>query len=237
MVSVMIADDNTDLNKMYCKFLTNDKDINVISSTIDGKDTLEKYRILKPDILLLDLELPSMSGIEIINELCKDISERNKCNIIVISGNALYRYNLLNTSKIYRIMPKPVEIENIIQTIKEIKECEIQKEIPKKDLNDLLYSLNFNLYYNGTDYLIDAINIGYTNPILLKNIQELYTEVAKKRNISTNNVKWGIRNSIDTMVNNTNESEIYSTLKMVNTHRRMTPKCFIPLVVSYFLHN
>ena len=43
MIRVMVADDNMDLNNLYCKFLTKDKDIKIISQTTDGKETLEKY--------------------------------------------------------------------------------------------------------------------------------------------------------------------------------------------------
>ena len=78
MIRVMVADDNIDLNNMYCKFLTKDKDIKIISQTTDGQETLEKYQELKPDLLLLDLEMPKISGLEIINYLSKDTIEKNK---------------------------------------------------------------------------------------------------------------------------------------------------------------
>ena len=47
----MVADDNIDINNMYCKFLTKDKDIKIISQTTDGQETLQKYQELKPERL------------------------------------------------------------------------------------------------------------------------------------------------------------------------------------------
>lgn len=120
MIKVMVADDNIELNSMCCKFLTNDKDIEVVSTTTDGENTLKNYLETKPDVLLLDLDLPKLSGLEIINDLCLDTEEKKKCNIIVISGNIDMRHNLYNTSKVFRIIPKPADFDYILDTIKEM---------------------------------------------------------------------------------------------------------------------
>ena len=58
MIRVMIAEDNTSLNHLCCNYLTNDKDIQIVFSAYDGEETLEKYKELRPDVLLLDLDLP-----------------------------------------------------------------------------------------------------------------------------------------------------------------------------------
>ena len=43
-------------------------------------DAFEKYLEIKPDVLLLDLDLPKISGIEVINFLSRFSEERDKCN-------------------------------------------------------------------------------------------------------------------------------------------------------------
>ena len=121
MVKVMIADDNIDLNSMYCKFLTNDKSIEVVSSTTDGETTLDEYLKYKPDLLLLDLDMPKINGLEIINKLSYDTTEKSKCNIIVISGSTEMRFQLLNTAKVYRIIPKPTSPQHVLDVIKEFE--------------------------------------------------------------------------------------------------------------------
>lgn len=62
----MIADDNKDSNYCCRIFLAKDTSINIVSCTLDGLTTLERYLNLKPDILLLDLDLPTISGVEIL---------------------------------------------------------------------------------------------------------------------------------------------------------------------------
>lgn len=233
MIQVMIADDNLDLNNLCCNILSKDKDIQIISSTLDGESTLKDYMQLKPDVLLLDLDLPKMNGIDIINNICLDETEKKKNNIIIISGNTELRYNLFNTSKIFRIMPKPVDFNDVISTIKEIVTENNYIPIVEKEIRNFLFSLNFNLYADGTRYLIDAIKLGSENIRLVRNIKTLYDEVAELHSTSSNTIKWGIRNAIETMNHNTTKHEINKTFH-INYDKKMTPKYFIPLVISYF---
>lgn len=233
MIKVMIADDNVALNDLCCNILTKDKDIQIVSHTLDGEATLKKYNELKPDVLLLDLALPKMNGLDIINNLCLDENEKKKNNIIILSGDAPLRYNLLNTSKVFRIMPKPFDFETILYTIKEIANEENKKEITNKEIRDFLFTLNFNLYADGTIYLIDALKLGIKNPRLLRNIKDIYEQVAKLHSIPSTSIKWGIRNAIETMNHNTTQNEINAKFNITYT-KKMTPKNFIPLVISYF---
>ena len=233
MIQVMIADDNLDLNNLCCNILSKDKDIQIISSTLDGESTLKDYMRLKPDVLLLDLDLPKMNGIDIINNICLDETEKKKNNIIIISGNTELRYNLFNTSKIFRIMPKPVDFNDVISTIKEIATENNYIPIVEKEIRNFLFSLNFNLYADGTRYLIDAIKLGSENIKLVRNIKTLYDKVAELHSTSSNTIKWGIRNAIETMNHNTTKHEI-NKIFHINYDKKMTPKYFIPLVISYF---
>ena len=76
MIRVMVAEDCMEQYYDCCEFLTKDKDIEIISRTVDGKSTIKEYLSNKPDILLLDLELPNLNGIEVINKLSLDIIEK-----------------------------------------------------------------------------------------------------------------------------------------------------------------
>lgn len=83
MRKIMIADDNKEFNSCCRNFLTKDSSIDIITCTIDEVTTLEKYLNLRPDILLLDLNLPTLNGIEIINRLTSLPNEKHLCNIII----------------------------------------------------------------------------------------------------------------------------------------------------------
>lgn len=81
-------------------------------------------------------------------------------------------------------------------------------ELSDKKLRKLLFTLNFNIYSEGTKYLIDAINIAYQKPYLLNKMKDIYAIISIKYSISEKSVKWSIRNSIETMNRNTSDKEI-----------------------------
>jgi len=233
MVQVMIAEDNIELSSMYCRFLTKDKNINVISKTRDGEKTIEMYQALKPDVLLLDLDMPKLNGIEVINQISKDSDEKNKCNIIVISGNVELMHKLFNTAKVYRIMPKPTNLDEVLSLIKDISNA--PKELDQIKLKSLLLELKFNLYSKGTLFLMDAINIAYNNPVLLCKIEDLYSRVSMKNNLSVNKIQRSIRSSIDVM-NNHISPELLRSFFHIYNNDIIAPKYFFTIIIEY-LYN
>lgn len=233
MITVMIAEDNILLSKKYAEFLTKDKNINIVCSVTDGKEAIKKYKEIRPDILILDLQLPTVNGVDIINNLSLEEQERKKCNIIVVSGTNELRYNLFNTCKIYRIFPKPVNIDDILISIKQISDDIITSTTLDNNIKKFLFSLNFNLYSDGTQYLIEAIKLASNNPTLLKNIKNIYHIISIRHSVSEDSVKWSIRNAIDTMNKNTNNSELTSKLN-ISLYRKITPKLFITIILSQF---
>lgn len=230
MVQVMIAEDNIELSSMYCRFLTKDKNINIISKTRDGESTVEMYQALKPDVLLLDLDMPKLNGLEVINRISKDSDEKNKCNIIVISGNVELMHRLYNTAKVYRIMPKPTNLDEVLSLIKDISNA--PRELDQIKLKSLLLELKFNLYSKGTLFLIDAINIAYNNPVLLCKIEDLYNRVSIKNNVSVNKVQRSIRSSIDVMNNHISHELLRSFFHIYNNDI-IAPKYFFTIIIEY----
>jgi len=234
MIKIMVADDNIGLNSMYCEFLTKDKDIEVISQATDGQEALEKYLNLKPDLLLLDLDMPKLDGLEIINRLSKDTNEKNKCNILVISGNTHLRHNLYNTAKVYRIIPKPVDFSYILHIIKDYeKENLLSSTITEKEVRSLLIDFKLQPYTRNTNYLTDAILSAYKKPFLLANVQDLYKEVGLKNNVNYTVIQWSIRNSINS-INNKIPSNLLMSIFNLKSNQVITPKHFFTMLIEYF---
>lgn len=88
MVRVMIADDNADWITSCSTILTKEKDIALCGIAMDGEEAYNSYLINKPDVLLLDLEMPKMSGADVANNLSALPEENEKRNILIVSGKA-----------------------------------------------------------------------------------------------------------------------------------------------------
>lgn len=232
MIKVMIAEDNISLCKNYFNFFSNDSDIKVVSCTEDGEETIQKYFELQPDVLLLDLNLPKISGLDVINTISRFSEEREKCNIIVSSGSSEQLHKLFNTAQIFRVIPKPTNFQYVLDTIKEIPIK--NEEINQKDLKKILTELRLNVFSLRVKQLISAINIAYKYPYLLNNIKDLYLEVSKLYNVSPKTIKWSIRTSVDTLNRSLSIDTLCSVFSLKFRPETVTPKFFIALIVEYF---
>lgn len=66
MIRVIIADDEAKARNGIRSLLRDESDMQVIAESGDGRDTLEKIEILRPDALFLDIQMPGLSGIEML---------------------------------------------------------------------------------------------------------------------------------------------------------------------------
>lgn len=232
MIKVMVAEDNLNLNYAYCNFLTKDKNIEIVSRTSDGENTIKEYFKYQPDILLLDLDLPKYNGLEVINYLSLTQVERTKCNIIVITGNHDLKHKIYDTSKIYKIFNKPIDLNYILFTINDMTKYNTDV-LSQDNLQKLLSELGFKLYSEGTQYLMDAINIAYSNTSLLYKLNLLYVEVSKINNQPSKRIQRSIRNSIDVMNKHISKDLLCSFFGITNNDI-VTPRLLFTTIIDFY---
>ena len=68
-IKVMLVDDHALIREGIKQLLEFDDSIEVIEQASDGYECLEKLKTLRPDILLLDINMPKMNGIEVLEAL------------------------------------------------------------------------------------------------------------------------------------------------------------------------
>ena len=62
--SVLIADDQEVIRHMLCLMFASQDDFEVCGEAENGQEALEMAQILRPDLIMLDLSMPVMSGVE-----------------------------------------------------------------------------------------------------------------------------------------------------------------------------
>lgn len=72
VIRVLIADDHTVVRKGIRMLLTTEPGLEVIGEAADGLETVDQYTKLQPDVLLLDLQLPALDGLEVIKQVKAD---------------------------------------------------------------------------------------------------------------------------------------------------------------------
>ena len=68
-IKVMLADDHALMREGIKHLLEFDGSIEVIAEANDGAECLEKLKSIKPDILLLDINMPILNGLSVLEEL------------------------------------------------------------------------------------------------------------------------------------------------------------------------
>ncbi len=66
MIRVLIVDDSLFIRTILKDMLSNDSDIEVIGTASNGEEALKQIQILSPDLMTLDIEMPKMTGIEVL---------------------------------------------------------------------------------------------------------------------------------------------------------------------------
>lgn len=78
-IKVMLADDHVLMREGIRQLLEFDGSIEVIGEASDGEECLQKLEKVKPDVLLLDINMPKLNGIEVLEEI-----KRKKINVKVL---------------------------------------------------------------------------------------------------------------------------------------------------------
>jgi len=68
-IRVFVVEDQTKILKNQLKLLEGNPEITIVGTALSGETALEEVKRLEPDVLLLDLGLPRMSGIDVTREL------------------------------------------------------------------------------------------------------------------------------------------------------------------------
>ncbi len=90
MIRIVIADDEQLVRTSVQIALTQiNAKTEVVGQASNGKEALEQVQKLKPDILITDIKMPLMSGLELIKQLRR---ENEELSIIIISGFADFNY-------------------------------------------------------------------------------------------------------------------------------------------------
>jgi DNA-binding NarL/FixJ family response regulator len=81
---ILVADDNAGVRRGVLDILATDRNYEVCGEAIDGRDAIQKAKDLIPDLVLLDISMPGLNGLEVARLLREEIPVTA---IVIISQN------------------------------------------------------------------------------------------------------------------------------------------------------
>ena len=119
LITAIVIDDDIDTADVLCEFLEL-KGINVIGKGYNGKEAVDLYATLKPDVVFLDVMMPYYDGFYALEEI-KNVDP--KANVIMVTADLSYstesRLKTLNASA---IIYKPYDRNLIMKKVNELFE-------------------------------------------------------------------------------------------------------------------
>lgn len=214
-VNVAIADDNERILDLLEEIINMDKELHVVGKAKNGEEMCQIIRNKQPDVVLLDLIMPKMDGLSVMEKINQDKNVQKRPDFIVVTavGQERITEDAFNRGANYYIM-KPFNNEMLLNRIKTVRRpvrsCEkrndeLSSQVPyiregdlENRVTNLLHEIGIPAHIKGYHYLRDSIIMAVQDMDVLNAITKvLYPTVAKRYQTTSSRVERAIRHAIE----------------------------------------
>ena len=219
---IVLADDNNDFLRTLKKYLEKDDEIDIVGIARDGEEAYKEIIEKCPDICLIDVIMPHLDGIGVLEKLNEtELVKRPICIMVSAVGQDQVIQKAISLGAEYYIV-KPFDITLLIKRIKEIrdfnpdelkrvmnqsKELKVQyielddeksRENLEAQVTNIIHRVGVPAHIKGYQYLREAIMMGVNNIDVINSVTKiLYPEIAYKYNTTPSRVERAIRHAIE----------------------------------------
>ena len=204
-IKVLIADPNEDFRLLLKHTLEDEGDMEVVAAAADGAEAFALLNQHRPDVLLMDLVLPKVDGME----LLRRISAAGLSPVTLVVS-AFYNEKMISESAslgAYYFIPKPCDTASLAERIRQSVAAPAVREPvaaarPESDLEatvtDIIHEIGVPAHIKGYQYLREAIIITINDMDVINAVTKvLYPTVAKKFGTTPSRVERAIRHAIE----------------------------------------
>ena len=213
-LNVAIADDNQRILDMLETVIGMDKELNLVGKAKNGEEMCQIIKDKKPDVVLLDLIMPKMDGLTVMEQVGQDknVSKRPYFIVVTAVGQERITEDAFNKGANYYIM-KPFNNEMLLNRIKSVRKMFRNNDKKNEDIKsenavngenlenrvtNMLHEIGIPAHIKGYHYLRDAIIMAVEDMDVLNAITKiLYPTVAKKYQTTSSRVERAIRHAIE----------------------------------------
>lgn len=222
-MTVLVADDNSDFTMTLSNYLKKEEEMEIVGIARDGNEAYKMAVELQPDIVLLDIIMPHLDGLGVLEKLRNtEMEKRPMCIILSAVGQDKITQKAISLGAQYYIV-KPFDINVLIKRMQELKnyqpsqlkESFFTREIKsqyidiapdKKKSEENLEALVTNVIHEvgvpahikGYQYLREAIMMAIKdNDVINQITKQLYPEIARNYKTTPSRVERAIRHAIE----------------------------------------
>ena len=222
-ITVLIADDNSDFSATLANYINAEEELELIGVTRDGVEAYDAIKNAKPDIVLLDVIMPRLDGLGVLEKINEsDIEKMPMCIMLSAVGQDKITQKAINLGAQYYIV-KPFEIDLLIKRMKELKVYQpipiktsyVSREIkpsyieiaPGEQKNEenlealvtnVIHEIGVPAHIKGYQYLREAIMMVVNDIDIINQItKQLYPDIAHKYHTTPSRVERAIRHAIE----------------------------------------
>jgi DNA-binding NarL/FixJ family response regulator len=117
-IRVMSVDDHPLLREGIVAVVNSQKDMEIVAQAATGRDAIEQYRKHQPDVVLMDLRLPDISGIDAMIAICKEFPDARVIVVTTVEGDAEITRALAGGARGYVLKSMPPK--DLVEVIRQV---------------------------------------------------------------------------------------------------------------------
>ena len=182
-ISIAIADDNLQTLSLLNDILEGEEDFHVVGKADNGEDAYNMIVKTSPDVVLLDVIMPRMDGITVMERVRGNAALTKMPSFIMVTaaGSENITEDAFRMGANYYIMKNEYMEQNL-----------------ENDVTQMLHEIGIPAHIKGYQYLRDAIVISVQDQEMLTSVTKiLYPSIAKKHQTTPSRVERAIRHAIE----------------------------------------
>lgn len=213
VISILLVDDNKEFCQLLEEYLNDQEEFEVAGVAYNGTEGLKMLQEKEPDVLVLDLIMPHLDGIGVMEEMNKmGIRDKVKTIILTAFGQEEVTQRVVELGANYYIM-KPFDLDKLVDRIKQMmhppssssngyvisadKSSNKEVDLDVK-ITEVMHTLGVPAHIKGYLYLREAIEMVIHEVELLGAVtKQLYPAVAENFHTTPSRVERAIRHAIE----------------------------------------
>lgn len=206
-IKVAVADDNREFAEIMQEFLQQQPDIELVGVAYNGEEILTVVQDKKPDVLVLDIIMPHLDGIGVLERLGASGEKRPKIIVLTALGQESVTQRVVELGADYYIL-KPFNMDVLISRIRQLagvitsQRPAVAQAIKARpvdvEVTSIIREIGIPAHIKGYQYLRDAIMMIVNEIELLGAVTKvLYPMIADKYSTTPSRVERAIRHAIE----------------------------------------